>query len=230
MPGKDVTLWTHQFAPNGWKMVLVLNLLGLSYEYDLEFSRNSRDTSNSIRTDSRIPTLIDQQNGNFVIWESNAILRYLGDTYDKDHKISVTGPDRHLTLLRSIRLVREFPLRKTPSAVERCQKETLRVLGVLESVLSKQDRLVGGKMTIADASFVMWNEWLLFARSVRSVLTTVYRILARLDPDHNIELNMPRDFPAVHAWHQKMTAFPEIKESLALRLEISKEFIAVSPY
>lgn len=48
-------------------------------------------------------------------------------------------------------------LDELPSASERYEKETLRVLGVLESVLSKQEWLVGGKATIADISFIPWN-------------------------------------------------------------------------
>lgn len=42
-----------------------------------------------------------------------------------------------------------------PVVVERYQKEILRVFGVLESVLSKQEWLVGGKCTIADLAFIM---------------------------------------------------------------------------
>ena len=38
--------------------------------------------------------------------------------------------------------------------IERYQKEILRVLSVLEEVLSKRDWLVGGKCTVADISFV----------------------------------------------------------------------------
>ena len=45
---------------------------------------------------------------------------------------------------------------RIPLAIERYQKEILRVFGVLESVLSKQEWLVGGKYTIADLSFVMY--------------------------------------------------------------------------
>ena len=44
---------------------------------------------------------------------------------------------------------------RIPLAIERYQKEILRVFGVLESVLSKQEWLVGGKYTIADLSFVI---------------------------------------------------------------------------
>lgn len=43
---------------------------------------------------------------------------------------------------------------KLPSAQDRYQQETRRVLGVLESVLTRQEWLVGGKITIADLSFV----------------------------------------------------------------------------
>ena len=45
---------------------------------------------------------------------------------------------------------------KIPSAIERYQKEIIRVLGVLESVLSKQEYLVGNKLTIADLSFITY--------------------------------------------------------------------------
>ena len=44
---------------------------------------------------------------------------------------------------------------RIPKVIERYQKEILRVFSVLESVLSKQEWLVGGKCTIADLSFIM---------------------------------------------------------------------------
>lgn len=44
---------------------------------------------------------------------------------------------------------------KFPSAIDRYKDEILRIFGVLESVLSKQQWLVGNKMTIADLSFVV---------------------------------------------------------------------------
>ena len=54
-----------------------------------------------------------------------------------------------------------FHSEQIPSAIERYQKETLRVFSVLDSVLSKPENggwLVGGKPTIADLSFVTWND------------------------------------------------------------------------
>ena len=49
---------------------------------------------------------------------------------------------------------------KLPSAIERYQKETLRVFSVLDGVLAKPESggwLVGGKPTVADLSFITWN-------------------------------------------------------------------------
>ena len=43
---------------------------------------------------------------------------------------------------------------QVPSAIERYRKEVIRVFSVLDSVLSKQEWLVGNKLTIADLSFI----------------------------------------------------------------------------
>jgi glutathione S-transferase len=47
-----------------------------------------------------------------------------------------------------------FAPEKIPYAINRYKDEVKRVFGVLESVLSKQEFLVGGKLTIADLSFI----------------------------------------------------------------------------
>ena len=48
---------------------------------------------------------------------------------------------------------------KIPSAIERYQKETQRVVSVLDGVLAKSPSgwLVGDKVTIADLAFITWN-------------------------------------------------------------------------
>jgi glutathione S-transferase len=46
---------------------------------------------------------------------------------------------------------------KVPSAVERYNNEIRRILGVLDSVLSKQEYLLGDKATVADLSFFPMN-------------------------------------------------------------------------
>lgn len=69
---------------------------------------------------------------------------------------------------------------KVPSAIERYQKETVRVIGVLDGVLQKQGWLVGGKPTVADYSFVSWNN----------------AALAGVLIDYPV--NVEKDYPAFH--------------------------------
>ena len=137
--------------------------------------------------------------------ESLAILEYLVDKYDKDHKLSSTGQDKYIELQwlafqvsgqgcvssllnRSTRLRRQYSpyfgqsawfqnyhAEKIPSAIERYNNEIKRVFGVLDGVLSKQKYLVGDKVTIADLSFIPWNA----------------AVVNRLIPDIDIETNYP---------------------------------------
>jgi glutathione S-transferase len=100
--------------------------------------------------------------------ESNAILQYIVDKYDKERKISTADGDDKFVELQWLYFQASgqgpyfgqagwfsyYHPEKVPSAVERYKKEIIRVLGVLESVLSKQEWLVGGKLTIADISFI----------------------------------------------------------------------------
>ena len=73
---------------------------------------------------------------------------------------------------------------KIPSAVERYQKEIVRVFGVLDSVLAKQPWLVGDKCSVADLAFVPWNNGVF----VRQVLKDAPGVT-----------DIPTQFPAFYA-------------------------------
>ncbi len=74
-----------------------------------------------------------------------------------------------------------------PSAVERYQNEVLRVFSVLDGVLanSPSGYLVGGKLTVADLSFVTWN------RIALAYLLNVGEGIAHVD--------VGKDYPAFYA-------------------------------
>ena len=73
------------------KVAPVLKALGLTYEHvflDLLKQEQKGAEHTQFNPNGRIPTLIDHTNGDFAVWESNAILLYLVDKYDTEHKIS----------------------------------------------------------------------------------------------------------------------------------------------
>nr|AWK67871.1 glutathione transferase-like protein [Sparassis latifolia] len=213
--GKQFTLFSHPLGPNGIKVAIVLEELGLTYEavYLSAFEEGDRNVKGPLHTkynpNGRIPTLIDHRSSDFVVWESDAILTYLVERYDAEHKISVTDLEDKITQLQWLFFqasgqgpyfgqagwFTSWHPEKLPSAIERYRKEVLRVFGVLNSVLSKQEWLVGGKCTVADLSFIPFN------------------VLAITDyvADYN-GFDFARDFPAVFKWHNDLVSREAVRK------------------
>ncbi|KZT58758.1 glutathione S-transferase [Calocera cornea HHB12733] len=210
----QITLYTHRGGLNGWKVACLLSELGLAYEsIYLDFSKQEQKSPEYLKLNpnGRIPAIIDHLNNDLVLWESNAILLYLVDTYDKEHKFSAaTDTDKAfqnqwLSFQGSGQGVyfgqyfwfTFFHPEKVPSAVARYGKETERILDVLNDVLSKQEWLVGNKVTIADISFITWNHGVFAQREVLGM-----------------DLPIAETWPAVYRWHKALISRPAIKSVL----------------
>ncbi|RPD63378.1 glutathione S-transferase C-terminal-like protein [Lentinus tigrinus ALCF2SS1-6] len=221
---QQFTLYTHARGPNGWKVAFVLEELGLSYHsiyLDFDKKEQKAPEHTQYNPNGRIPTLIDHHNGDFVIWESNAIILYLVDKYDREAKISVTDEKDKYTLLQWLffQASGQGPYygqafwftyahpEKVPSAVERYENEILRVLGVLDGVLAKEPSgwLVGGKCTVADLSFVPWD-----------LLALTLGFKDRTDVD------VAKTYPAFYAWHQKLLKRESVAKLLEVRASLMK--------
>lgn len=93
MAAPAITLYTAQ-TPNGTKISIALEELGLPYTVKkIDFSANAQKEPwfLAINPNGRIPAITDSSfpDGKEIqVWESGAILQYLVETYDKDHKIS----------------------------------------------------------------------------------------------------------------------------------------------
>ncbi|GAA6050891.1 hypothetical protein JCM3770_005760 [Rhodotorula araucariae] len=216
------TLYSHAGGPNGWTVAFLLKALGLTYETKyLAFDKQEQKGEEflKINPNGRIPALVDHQNNDFAVWESKAILLYLVAKYDKDNKFGVgASPEEQAVLAQWLFFqasgqgpyfgqsahFRLFAPEKIPYAIERYSKEVERVLGVFEAVLSKQEWLVGGKLTIADLSCITWNNFGIYALLPEGV-------------------NAEEKFPAVVAWHKKLTALPYVAEALKEREEVMKQ-------
>ncbi|KAI0659287.1 glutathione S-transferase C-terminal-like protein [Cubamyces menziesii] len=200
--GKQFTLYGTVVPPNPMKVAIVLEELGLDYEIvpiDISTGEQKSPEFLKLNPNGRVPALVDHSNGDFVIWESNAILLYIIEKYDKEHKLSVTEANEKFALL-------QWLFFQASGQGPYFGQGAIRVIGVLENVLSKQEWLVGGKMTIADLSFVPWN----------SIALTM--VLADYEG-----FDVEKQFPAFSKWHEKMTARPSVSKQLAIRAEYIKQ-------
>ena len=57
---------------------------------DLAKEEHKTEEYRKLNPNGRIPTLVDHSNNDEVIWESNAILKYIAERYDTDRKLLVT--------------------------------------------------------------------------------------------------------------------------------------------
>ncbi|KAM5341680.1 hypothetical protein ACJ41O_014711 [Fusarium nematophilum] len=170
---KPITLYSHPVGPNPWKVALILEELSLPYEARfVDFQSVKQEPYTLINPNGRLPAIEDPNSG-ITLWESGAIVEYLLDTYDTERTISfASGPETHLARQWLFFQVSgqepyygqagwfmSYHPEKVQTATDRYVNEVLRVNGVLESVLSKRDWLVGDRCSYADLSFVAWQRW-----------------------------------------------------------------------
>ncbi|KFA51367.1 hypothetical protein S40293_03279 [Stachybotrys chartarum IBT 40293] len=93
---EPVLMFNHvgMHMPNAWKICFLVKELGLECDMQfLDFTKNEQKKAPHIdyNPNGRIPTLVDRNNNNFPVWESNAILMYLMDRYDSENKTGFLG-------------------------------------------------------------------------------------------------------------------------------------------
>ena len=205
---KPITLWGHDSGPNAWKVAMILEELNLPYTHKMiEFPDMKKEPYESINPNGRVPSIQDPNTGT-TLWESGAIIEYLIETYDKQHKISfapgskeyyetkqwlfyqVSGQGPYFG--QAVWFTLYHP-EKLPSAVDRYVNEIRRVSGVLDRVLQDKEFLVGGKFSYADAAFV-----------------TGYAIMFLWADRFNLET----EFPHLNTWLERIKVRPAIAKIL----------------
>ncbi|KAF7533887.1 hypothetical protein G7054_g6703 [Neopestalotiopsis clavispora] len=173
----NIHLYTAQ-TPNGIKVSIVLEELGLKYETtNIEFSKNTQKEPwfLEINPNGRIPALTDTfEDGKTIrLFESAAIMQYLVDRYDKDHKISYPHGSREHWEVNNwvnwqmgglgpmqgqLNHFNRYAPEKLPYAIDRYKNETRRLYRTMDTALqsSKSGYLVGDKCTLADITSWGW--------------------------------------------------------------------------
>jgi len=157
-------------SPNTWKVRAVAAHLGLPLELQfVDLTKGAQRTADylALNPTGRTPTLVD---GNFVLWESTAIMHYLAE-----RKASMLFPNDARTRADIMRwqswhlqhwskeaceplifqrLVKKIMNIGAPeaAAVEKGTEAFNREAGMLDAHLAKQTYLVGTGLTLADFS------------------------------------------------------------------------------
>jgi len=228
---KPMLMFNHvgMHMPNVFKLCFLMKELNLECDMKfLDFNKNEQKQSPHIdyNPNGRIPTLIDRNNNDFPIWESNAILMYLMNQYDAENTTGFMGrtAEEKAQVMQWLffQASGQGPYygqahwfiylhpEEVPSAIERYQNEIMRVLTVLEGHLKGRDWVVGNDVTLADFALLPYN--LFYAPRL---LPTGVTIEDR--------------FPAVAAWQRRLVERQSVSETIKEREVQIRQFSNTIP-
>ena len=155
-------------TPNGRKVSIMLEELALPYNvHSIDISKNDQFTPEfiAINPNSKIPAIIDQETG-ITVFESGAILMYLAE---KSGKFLPTATAEKYEVIQwlmfqmasvgpmfgQLNHFRRYAPEQIPYAIDRYEKETLRLYSVLDRQLADRE-FVCGEYSIADMAIYPW--------------------------------------------------------------------------
>lgn len=211
MPSQDPIALYYWPTPNGWKISIMLEEVGLPYDLRLvNIGKGEQFEPDFLRIspNNRMPAIVDPDGPDgkpISIFESGAILQYLGRKtgrfYPADERRRVEvdqwlfwqvgglGP-----MAGQTHHFRQYAPEKIEYAIDRYTNEVNRLYGVMNRRLADRDFLAGD-YSIADIACVGW-----------------------VKPYRNQGQDL-EDFPNLKRWFETITARPAVIRGLALGQE-----------
>jgi len=221
---KPITLYSVP-TPNGIVINILLEELNLAYEgpkyEEVKMSISDSDigkVDNQVKSpwflklnpNGRIPTITDNKAKGFAVFETSAILLYLAQKFDKQHKFSsdVNNVENYSVELQWLFFAHggigpmqgqanhfnHYAPEDIPYGKKRYTNETKRLYGVLELRLAESPYLAGPNYGIADIKTYGW-----------------VRIADRTSPELELSLD---NFPKLKAWKKAIDERPAVKAAL----------------
>ncbi|MCJ1309311.1 glutathione S- transferase, nitrogen catabolite repression regulator [Agyrium rufum] len=216
---KPITLYAHGSGPNPSKIVILLEELGLEYEMKfVQFPDMKKEPYISVNPNGRVPAIEDPNTG-ITLWESGAIIEYLIETYDKEHRLSFASAPEKWHAIQYLHFqtsgqgpyfgqgawFHHFHHEQIDSAKERYLNEIKRVTGVIDKVVKANGgALVGGKISFADLAFVPWFNMVPFI-------------------DKSQSLSLDTDFPDYAKWFKGLMERPAVAKAMEIRQKAMAE-------
>ena len=210
----DIHLYTAS-TMNGWKPLIFLEEAEIAYDLTaIEFSKKEQksDWYLKLNPNGRIPTIVDRSQDDFVVFESRAILWYLGEKYRKF--LSEDPKEKSETLQwLMFQMAGVGPMMgqamyfqriaapngiDQPFSTDRYVNESRRLLEVLNHRLEGRTYLVGEKFSIADIAHYPWVRSYYWAKVSVDGLEHLQAWMNRIDdrPLTQKALTIPAPFPA----------------------------------
>lgn len=195
-------------TPNGFKVTILLELLKLDYyvrPINIMAAECKEDWYLKFNPNGRIPSLtyVDANGEPMHVNESGAILMFLADKFDKEHRFSFAhGTKEYYEMVEWLffqmaglgpmkgqyHWFSYFAPQKDDFAIERYYKETLRLFSVLEERLerTKTGYLVGNHLSLADIASYPWV-------------------------DGRLKMQEVENYPRLSQWVDHISQIPEVK-------------------
>ena len=162
-------------TPNGWKVAILLEELGVPYKVtpiSLTNRVQKEDWYVALNPNGRIPTLVDHDAGDFAIFESGAILIYLAEKFGRFMPSDVEGRSRVVQwvmwqmsglgpMMGQATVFNRYFDEKLPKVIDRYVRESQRLFEVMDTHLAHHEYLAGD-YSIADIACFPWvrgHDW-----------------------------------------------------------------------
>lgn len=165
-PTPPLVLWGRANSVNVQKILWCCHELDLAFERidaGMQYGHNTGSDYLRMNPNGRVPTL---QHGEFTLWESNAILRYLALSFDTDQTLYPAAPkvragierwlDWVLSTLQPAErplfwgLVRTAPAQRDMAALQRAADENGKLWEMIDTQLAGRNHLEGDAFSLAD--------------------------------------------------------------------------------
>lgn len=166
-----VKIWGRKDSSNVQKVLWCCDELGVAFErIDIggSFGGNKEKPYLDLNPNGLVPTIED---GGFVLWESNSIVRYLVDRYGEGRLISSTPEGRadsnrwmdwQLTTMGPamvpifMGLVRTPEEKRDQTAIENARQKAVKAWKIMDDQLAKNSYLSGDTFTMGDIPLGVW--------------------------------------------------------------------------
>ena len=202
-----IKIWGRTDSSNVQKVLWCCGELGLEFErvdWGGKFGGNDDQAYRNMNPNGLVPTL---QDGDYILWESNSIMRYLNAKYGAARLLPPSPEgigeanrwmDWQLSTFNAAivplfwNLIRTPPEKRDPKAVETALAKTTKAWQTVENQLTRNSYLAGTEFTLGDIPLGVW----------------AYRWF-------NLPVERP-DFPHLSRWYERLKQRPPYQQHIMI--------------